>query len=218
MDISLLVREDASRLLELSGLLSGPSASAVVDFRDSPFDATRGWFHSSSLQFGVRTLGSDLGYVRYLARQFYYQPVGPITLAAGARWGTLTGFGGVAPVNILDYLFTAGGTTTVRGYAEASLSAVDFFGVNLGGTDVVILNGEVRFPIVKWFKGVVFVDAGNTFIDRSQIALNDLAVGTGFGLRIRTPLAPIRIDLGFPTPRRPGDPRFRWHFSIGQMF
>jgi translocation and assembly module TamA len=64
---------------------------------------------------------------------------------------------------------------------------------------------------------VLFADAGNTFAGRGA-SLEDLAVGLGFGLRIRTPIAPIRIDLGFPVPRRPGDPRYRWHFSIGQMF
>jgi outer membrane protein insertion porin family len=43
-------------------------------------------------------------------------------------------------------------------------------------------------------------------------------VGAGVGLRIRTPLAPVRIDLGFPVAGRQGQSGARWHFSIGQIF
>jgi outer membrane translocation and assembly module TamA len=64
---------------------------------------------------------------------------------------------------------------------------------------------------------VFFADAGNTFADRTKFSLSDLDVGVGFGLRVKTPLAPIRIDLGYPIPGRPGA-GLRWHFSIGQMF
>ena len=166
----------------------------------------------------MRPLGSDLAYVRYLLRQFHYVPAGPLTLAVGARWGSIWTFGGVTPVTALDELFKAGGTSTVRGYSEESLSALSFYGVPLGGTQLLIFNGEVRFPLFKWFRGVVFADAGNTFLRSPGVSLEDLALGMGVGLRIKTPLAPLRIDLGFPVPRRPGDALARWHFSIGQMF
>ena len=89
--------------------------------------------------------------------------------------------------------------------------------MTLGGTKLLIVNQELRVTIAKWLKGVVFADAGNTF-GNAGIRLGELAVGLGFGVRINTPIAPLRIDLGFPVPRRPGDPLFRWHFSIGQMF
>src|SRR4029079_7554308 len=45
--------------LDTGGLLTGPVVSVILDKRDSPFDATRGFFHSSSLQFGAESLGSD---------------------------------------------------------------------------------------------------------------------------------------------------------------
>jgi outer membrane protein assembly factor BamA len=204
--------------IPLGGVLAGLTGSAVLDFRDSPFDATHGWFHSSSVQLGLQPLGSDLGYARYLLRQYHYQPVGPVTLAGAVRWGTIATYGGVPPISVLDVLFKAGGTTTVRGYAEESLSATEFLGVPIGGTELFVLNAEVRFPIHKWFKGVVFADAGNTFRGQRDFAWRELAIGLGFGLRIRTPLAPIRIDLGFPVPQRSGTASPRFHFSIGQMF
>ena len=216
--IEQIVGEERRALFRITGKLASLNLTGVIDRRDSPFDATRGWLHSSSLQWGLQPLGSDFGYARYLIRQFGYQPVGPFVLAGGFRWGSIWALDGVPPLTSVDLFFKAGGSQTVRGYEDESLSAVDLFGVPVGGPELLVLNGEVRFPIFKWFKGVLFVDAGNTFTKADDITFDALAVGTGFGLRINTPLAPIRLDLAYPLDRRPGDQRYRWHFSIGQMF
>ena len=74
------------------------------------------------------------------------------------------------------------------------------------------------FPLFWLLSGAGFVDAGNTFTDEKGIVFRDLAVGAGVGLRIRTPLAPVRIDLGFPVRSTTGQTSIRWHFSIGQIF
>jgi outer membrane protein assembly factor BamA len=204
--------------LDIGGLLAGPIVSVIFDKRDSPFDAKRGLFHSSSVQFGVEPFGSDLSFLRYLLRQSYYQPLGKLTAAGSIRYGTMRGFSGTTPISILDLLFEAGGTNTVRGYSEESLSAFNVAGFALGGTDLLILNGELRFPIRKLFSGAAFVDAGNTFASPADIALGRLAVGAGLGLRVRTPLAPMRLDFAFPLSSGFGQSGLRVHFSIGQMF
>jgi outer membrane protein assembly factor BamA len=203
---------------DVGGLLAGPVVSVIVDRRDTPFDATRGLFHSSSLQFGVPSLGSDFGYVRYLLRQSYYQPLGPLTAAGSLRFGTIQGYAGVAPVSIVDLFFNAGGTNSVRGYPEDSLSAVDVAGFTLGGPDLLVLNGELRFPITKRFGAAAFVDAGNTFARIADLTPRRLALGAGLGIRIRTPLAPFRLDVAYPLSAEYGRHSIRVHFSIGQMF
>jgi outer membrane protein insertion porin family len=203
--------------VSVGGTLASVQASISVDRRDNVFDAKRGWFHSQNIQFGLPILGSDTPYTRYLVRQYVYVPAGPFVFASGVRWGTLSGVGASPPLTILDLFFDAGGSQTVRGYAQDALSSVKLLDVPVGGTDLLILNQEIRFPIFKWFTGAAFVDAGNTFARLSDISLSGLAVGAGFGLRIQTPLAPFRIDFAFPIgPFR--ESRFRWHFSIGQMF
>ena len=206
------------QLSDFGGFLAGPIASLVIDRRDSPFDAKRGWFHSSSLKIGVEPLGSDLGYVRYLTRQSVYQQLGPLTLAGNARWGTMIGYSGSAPLSTLDLFFLAGGTNTVRGYRENSLSAVNVADIYLGGTSLLVLNGELRFPIFRMVRGAAFVDSGNTFTATREIALDRMAVGSGLGLRIATPLAPLRLDFGYPVTEGFGPSGLRIHFSIGQMF
>ena len=156
--------------------------------------------------------------MRYLLRQSYYQPLGKLTAAGSVRYGTISGFSGKAPLSIVDLLFVAGGTNTVRGYPEGSLSAINVAGFELGGTDLLILNGELRFPISKRLGGAAFVDAGNTFAHQQELSLGRLALGAGLGLRIRTPLAPLRLDFGYPLSSEFGHSGVRIHFSIGQMF
>jgi outer membrane protein insertion porin family len=202
--------------LDIDGILASLNGAAVVDRRDSFFDATRGWFGSVSLQWGQRQWGSDVDYMRTLVRGSYYQPLGPVVLAGNLRWGRLETFGGSPTLTIFDLFFNAGGTESVRGYSQDALSAYTFIDAPLGGTQLLVGNAELRAPLFWRLGGVLFADAGNTFADAQPIRLNALGVGLGFGLRINTPLAPIRIDLGFP--RSFGETGIRWHFSIGQMF
>jgi outer membrane protein assembly factor BamA len=99
-------------------------ASAIVERRDDIFDATRGWFHSSTVEYAPEVLGSDLRFVKYLAQQFYFRPLGhTIVLASAARLGLARGFGQEL---IISERFFAGGGNSVRGYREDSLGERDF--------------------------------------------------------------------------------------------
>jgi len=215
--VSFEVPDLPARPIDFDGLLASINATAVLDRRNSVFDPTRGWFYSTSLQWGLQAVGSDFDYLRTLIRGSYYQPIGPVVLASNARWGHLQPRGGTPPLTVFDVFFKAGGTQTVRGYKQDELSAYNAFGIPLGGTRLVVFNEEIRFPIFRIVKGVLFADAGNTFAERAGFSISDLAVGVGFGLRITTPLAPVRIDVGYPVPGS-GRASPQWHFSIGQMF
>jgi outer membrane protein assembly factor BamA len=209
--------EPVARAVTVDGLLASLNTTVVMDRRNSVFDASRGWFHSTNVQWGLRGLGSDFDYVRVLVRGSYYRPIGPFVLASNARWGELTRLGGVPPLTVVDLYFNAGGTQTVRGYKQDELSGAEVLGIPVGGTRLVVFNQELRMPIVGIVKGVLFADAGNTFVDRTNASIWNLPVGVGVGVRIKTPLAPIRIDVGYPLSGGSAA-RLRWHFSIGQMF
>jgi len=71
-------------------------------------------------------------------------------------------------------------------------------------------NAEYRFDIFKALKGAVFVDAGNIWLMRADTLhrpggefhastfLNQIAVGTGVGLRLDFSFFVLRFDLAFP--------------------
>jgi outer membrane protein assembly factor BamA/autotransporter translocation and assembly factor TamB len=191
------------------------ASTVLVDTRNDLVDATRGWFHSSNLEYGTPSLGSDLHFLKYLLQQRYYRAVGPIVLAGSVRLGLATPF----ELSLIpSERFFAGGGNSVRGYEQDALSPRNFLGDTEGGNALLVWNSEIRFPIFKIVRGVGFFDAGRAFDTVGHLTLTDLSPGTGAGLRVRTPVALIRIDYGVPLDSAIGGRRGRWFFSIGQAF
>ena len=188
--------------------------SAVADSRDDLFNATAGTFHSSNVEHGTE-LGRPARYLKYLGQQFAYRRVGNVVLASAARIGLATGFR--APLHV-DERFVAGGGNTVRGYRQDSLGPRHAAGTPSGGSALLVLNQEVRFPLWRRISGVGFIDAGNVFESARDVALRDRRVGTGFGLRLDSPFGLLRADYGFPLHRKDDGPPGRLFISLGQAF
>jgi translocation and assembly module TamA len=189
--------------------------TALFDTRNDFVDSTRGWFHSSDFEYSPTSLGTDVRFVKYLLQQRYFRPAGPVVIAGAARLGLASAFGQRL---IPSERFVAGGGNSVRGYGEDALSPRDVLGFAVGGTGLVVLNGEVRFPVFKQLRGVGFLDAGRAFESVSAMALRDLSAGTGVGLRVQTPVVLLRIDFAVPLDGSVGPRRGRWFFSVGQAF
>ena len=107
-------------------------------------------------------------------------------------------------------LFRAGGDESVRGYAYRSLG-VTKDGVVVGGRSMATTSLELARPIVSslptlW--GAVFVDAGDA---ASRFGNLSMHVGYGAGLRYRSPVGPLRLDVAHGV-REQG---WRLHFSVG---
>ncbi|MDX5422942.1 MAG: outer membrane protein assembly factor [Hymenobacteraceae bacterium] len=130
--------------------------------------------------------------------------------------------------------FAVGGPNSIRAFRARSVgpgsydagnTAFSFF--DQTGDIRLESNLEYRFPIAGFFKGAVFVDAGNVWMLRQEFDdagepvrpggkfdsgtfLSELAVGTGLGLRIDIEFFVIRLDLGIPVrvPYLPKGDRF----------
>ncbi len=205
------------------------SSTFTRETRDEVLDATRGAFLSHAFQYSPSWLGADQGYVKYFGQYFRYVPLQPLrrerftgevlrprlVLAGGARLGLAHAFDGALP---LSERFFAGGSTTLRGFEQNAVGPVGADRIPLGGEAMLVLNGELRFPLIGIFDGAAFVDVGNVFRDASDFALSDLRESGGIGIRVRTPWFLGRVDYGVPFDRRPGEARSRLYFSIGQAF
>ena len=114
----------------------------------------------------------------------------------------------------------------MRGFALDRLgddSTISDTGFPTGGNGVIVLNGELRVAVIGRIQGVGFLDAGNVVARASDLSLFDLRPAAGFGVRFRSPVGPIRLDLGFKLDRRELSPgrlerRSIWHISLGQAF
>lgn len=203
-------------LLDVKYNIARVTGTFAWDTRDDPFNARNGWFRSSGIEYAGSALGSELRFIKFIHQQFFFKTVARrVVLASAFRLGTATGFGDGL---IFSERFFVGGGTSVRGFGEDGLGAVDFLGDPAGGASSLVLNQEVRFPIYKWVRGVGFIDAGNVFKLARDLRPFDLEAGAGFGLRIDTPFGMARIDYGMPLTRRGLEPFGRWYFSLGQAF
>jgi len=112
--------------------------------------------------------------------------------------------------------FFSGGPNSVRAFQINSLgpgtyqqTAANTGFLQLGGDIKLEMNAEYRFGIYRFVKGALFVDAGNVWLQKSNPAnigspfafksfLNELAVGTGIGLRVDVSFFVLRFDLAMP--------------------
>ena len=229
--------------------LSSLFGSVLRDSRNDVLDPDRGTVLGADLEVDPRQLGSQVGFVKTFGQAFAYRrlPGGrPFVLAGGVRLGLARGFArriprvdgngrpvldasGAQVVDVVDDLpaaerFFAGGDTTVRGFSldrlgsDATLNADGF---PSGGNGLVVLNLELRTPHVKGVGLVTFVDTGNVFAKVSDMMVSDLRTTAGFGFRYRSPLGPLRFDIGFKLDSRDivrGSQRRVYHLSLGQAF
>jgi outer membrane protein assembly factor BamA len=145
----------------------------------------------------------------------YYNFTGSNRLVARFFAGVADSYGNSS---VLPYnkQFFSGGPNSIRAFQINSLGPgayhqttnVNEF-LQLGGDIKLEMNGEYRFGIYKFLKGALFVDAGNTWLQKTNTSnigtrfafprfLNELAVGTGFGLRADVSFFVLRFDLGMP--------------------
>jgi translocation and assembly module TamA len=104
--------------------------------------------------------------------------------------------------------FFTGGDNTVRGYSYLSLGPKDDDGRVTGGELLLVTSVELELGLPKKFAIAAFYDAGNAF---REIGAGVYEQGVGGGLRWRSPVGPIRLDLGFPVHHND----WKIHFTMG---
>lgn len=213
--------------------LSIISGGMVRDTRDDLLDPERGTFLSAEGHLAARSLGGEVGFVKtYLQGSWFQRLPGPrrIVFATRTAVGLADGFPRETTCDgepcVIEDLpaserFFAGGDTTIRGFALDTVGApntISDTGFPRGGNAVLILNGELRVPVWRDLGAAFFVDGGNVFARVTEFDFGELRGSAGFGIRYRSPLGPIRLDLGFKLDRRENEHRTALHFSIGQAF
>ncbi len=211
--------------LRQDGSLTSITLRGVYNNRDYDLNPAMGQYIALTLEPGFANIRSveqrfvEAGVVRAGRNNFlrssidyrlYYSPQGrreqPTdrrqVFAFRAYYGTITG-----SVPFFEQFFI-GGAETLRGYSEDR-----FWGKN-----AALLSFEFRQPVEKAFTAVLFVDVGHAW--GGYPSVNEFTqsrsfkpeVGYGFGIRVDTPLGPLRIDYGV------GREGGRTHFSFGQVF
>jgi len=213
-DVSITAEEvpPQQRLADLGWTLAYDSRNDFVDPR-------RGLFGSVDLKWFGAAIGSEAEFGRVFLETSYYHPLSRrVVWASALRAGGAWPFGAGEDVPISEHFF-AGGDNTVRGFPRDRLGPIDpVSGDPLGGELSLIYNQEVRFPIWRSLRGVAFYDGGNVFSVPDDLSARDLRSVLGVGLRLNTPIGPLRLDYGRVLDRKEGEDPGALYFSIGQAF
>lgn len=191
------------------------SFNVAHDRRDDPTDAHKGIYSTLDVGLATKAFGSNTSFVRVLARNASYYSLGPkLVLARETQFGVEPAFS--IPANSdpsdpipLSERFYGGGGNTQRGFPQNQAGPRDSAtGFPLGGSALFFNSTELRFPLYGAnIHGVLFEDMGNVFssignlsfrVSQKDISDFDyMAHAIGFGVRYRTPLGPLRFDLGY---------------------
>jgi translocation and assembly module TamA len=180
---------------------------------DSVLLPTRGSTYSAQGAVGyARSATQDDGpFARAYGRATYYLPLGSWYTTFRAEAAELFARDNVGVPDTL--LFRAGGDESVRGYAYRTLGP-KVNGVVTSGRVLFTASAELARPISARqpaFWWAAFVDAGNVANDWKDL---EPAFGYGLGLRWRSPVGPLRLDLAYGHEIR----KFRMHLSVGIAF
>jgi outer membrane protein insertion porin family/translocation and assembly module TamA len=243
------------------------SLSFVWDRTNALIGATTGSAFSSEVHWASGIIGSDslIQFARGIAEYAWYRRLsGRAVLAWRMRIGAVLsptlGFeSGERRYTPPEDRFYLGGPNTVRGFAQNRLGPVVYVldavegsaeapdsvlrTSAAGGNLLGLANVELRLPLPGGdrFRGVAFVDAGFIAERFGEIGKR-FRLTPGAGVRIRTPVGAVRLDVGYnPYPSEEGPlfeqvaeslvqvreayrparswiDHFRLHFSIGQAF
>lgn len=206
---------------EGKNLISSMEFTLTRDTTDNVFNPSRGLVLSGSYEIAGGPMGGDKKFNKIfgLASQ-YFPSFGKNVLQLQARAGIVTPYGDQKKVPIYERFF-AGGANTIRGYEERTVGPADPVTSDpLGGEALMIFNIEYTFPIVEFIKGALFIDTGGVWGKVSDFDLGGFKTGIGFGVRIKTPIGPLKLDYGIPLNKQPGkeSKEGRFHFSMSHGF
>lgn len=239
-----------------------PTLTFLRDRRDDPIDATKGNYTLANVGAASGIFGSEANFGRIFFQNSTYHTIKKkFVFARSTRLGFESPYNNTIDIPLPERFFEGGGNSH-RGFSINQAGPRDpASGTPIGGNADFINNLELRLPPVALpfvqqnLSFVLFHDMGNVFPSGKNLFnnffqwhqrngdvcktdltkdcdFNFMAHAIGGGVRYKTPIGPIRVDLGYNLNpavfqiRQPltGDPKsdtlrhFNIFFSIGQTF
>jgi len=203
--------------------------SLDFDYRDNPFNPTKGTQTHLNAEFSSPEMGSSTSveYYRATGSFSHYWTVDNwqnqnVVWANQIRGGYLQNMnhtaGGGVPWDIKGFIL--GGRSSLRGY-EAGTTDVfpnyddlhsdpTLYNLTTAAT-MGLIKSEMRFPVYRSLGGAVFYDGGYVRIQDLQMATN-YRHSAGIGIRYNTPVGPLSLDWAWKLNQPPGaEP---WHIDL----
>jgi len=197
--------------------ISSITPSIEWDTRDDVFSPHKGLYASLSWQFAFKFLLADAEFNKITASTSYFSPAFGGVLALSVRGGAIepTNHAAGTPDNLMvpiNERFFGGGRVSQRAFptdllgipnqtllceppSNGTTSGCQVVGT--GGAGLLLGSAEWRFPILGPVGGSVFVDTGNVWQAWREIDVAGVRWGGGVGLRVETPVGPLRLEYGW---------------------
>ena len=199
----------------LSGKIFTVQASLTRNNLDEYTPYPKGDLEVLTVDQALETLGGEYSFTKYSLEARWYLPIrglaryvdlfdkvdeeeNPIIFATRMRAGFSSG-----ALPWAEQYFVGGGTT-VRGFKDDRYE----------GDEMFLANVELRVPFEKNFSFVVFYDTGMAW-DKDlgeSFSFSELKGAYGIGVRVKTPLGNIRVDVAN------GDNETETQFGFGELF
>ncbi|MEA3328828.1 MAG: outer membrane protein assembly factor BamA [Candidatus Omnitrophota bacterium] len=205
---------------EGTNLVSSTGITLTRDTRDNIYVPTRGMLIGGTGQCFGGVFGGDRDFYKMTGTaSTYFSYFRKLVVELKARVGVAREYGNTHSVPIYER-FYAGGANTVRGYEERMVGPPNDGSNPIGGKTMLIFNAECTFPIIEVIKGAIFYDIGNVWRNSYQFNLTELKSGVGLGVRVKTPIGPIKFDYGYGLNYEDWDQdqNGRLYFSITRGF
>jgi outer membrane protein insertion porin family len=179
------------------------------------FTPEKGFLSSINFQYNGVITPVEFPFQKTLFDLRTYQKVSFTILALRLKMGD------ILPIRDNDFIpveerFYSGGSYSVRGWARQRLGPSDPFGNPTGGRSLLEFSTEFRFPLYDIVSGVAFMDCGNVWLESYTWRLNEIRYSLGIGIRVKTPIGPVRLDVARPVFDE--ETTTQVHFSVGHAF
>jgi len=186
---------------------------AVRDHRNSLLRPTSGDLLRLGIEQSLPVGQGNILLTRLRGSYSYYIPVSFTNFTKGSQALAFNIQGGTILGDLPPYeAFSLGGSNSVRGYDEGDVGA---------GRSFIQATAEYRFPVISVVGAALFLDYASDLGSGNDVPGDPAGVrgkpgsglGYGIGVRVQSPLGPIRVDYGFNDR---GNSRI--HFGIGERF